>query len=87
VRPGITIEECLLPLRIFVSPQAINKNVKIKYTKLILPVALCGRETWSLTLREEHRPRVFDYRMQRKIYRPKWKEVTRRKEITECGAS
>ena len=31
---------------------------------IILPVALCGLETWYLTLREEHRLRAFgDYEL------------------------
>ena len=38
----------------------LSKNVKIKtYRTVILHVVLCGCETWSLTLREECRPRVF----------------------------
>jgi hypothetical protein len=36
-------------------------NIKIRiYKIIILPVVLYGCETWSLTLREEHRPRVFE---------------------------
>jgi hypothetical protein len=35
--------------------------LKVKmYKTIILPVVLCGCETWSLTLREEHRLRVFE---------------------------
>jgi hypothetical protein len=44
--------------------------------KIILPVVLYGSETWSLTLREEHRPRVFENRVLRKIFGPKSDEVT-----------
>jgi len=40
-----------------------------------LPVILYGRETCSLTLREEHRVRVFENRVLRRIYGPKRKEV------------
>jgi hypothetical protein len=40
----------------------------ISHTKPILPVVLCGCETWSLTLKEENRPRVFENRMLRKIF-------------------
>jgi hypothetical protein len=51
--------------------------VKIKiYKTIILPVVLCGCETWSLTLREEHRPRVFENTVLRKIFGPKRDEVT-----------
>jgi hypothetical protein len=35
-----------------------------------LPVALYGCETWSLTLREEYRLRVFENRVLRGIFRP-----------------
>jgi hypothetical protein len=43
---------------------------------LILPVVLYGCETWSLTLREEHRLRVFENRVLRRIFGPKRDEVT-----------
>jgi hypothetical protein len=37
------------------------RNIKIRiYKTIILPVVLYGCETWSLTLREEHRLRVFE---------------------------
>jgi hypothetical protein len=39
-------------------------------------VVLYGCETWSLTLREEHRLRVFENRVLRRIFRPKRDEVT-----------
>jgi hypothetical protein len=36
------------------------KNIKIRISEtILLPVVLHGRETWPLTIREEHRPRVF----------------------------
>jgi hypothetical protein len=37
---------------------------------------LYGCETWSLTLREEHRLRVFENRVLRRIFGPKRDEVT-----------
>jgi hypothetical protein len=43
---------------------------------IILPVVLDGCETWSLTLREEHRLRVFENRVLRRIFGPKLDEVT-----------
>jgi hypothetical protein len=43
---------------------------------IILPVVLYECETWSLTLREEHRLRVFENRMLRKIFGPKRDEMT-----------
>ncbi|KAJ4427641.1 hypothetical protein ANN_25289 [Periplaneta americana] len=44
--------------------------------KFILPVLLYGCETWTLTLREEHRFRVFENKVLRKIFGAKWDEVT-----------
>jgi hypothetical protein len=56
------------------SSRLISKNLKIKiYETVILPVVLYGCETWSLTLREEHRLRVFENRMLR-IFGPKREE-------------
>jgi hypothetical protein len=46
------------------------------YKTIILPVVLNGCETWSLTLREEHRLRVFENRVLRKIFGPKRDVVT-----------
>jgi hypothetical protein len=39
-------------------------------------VVLYGCETWSLTLREEHRLRVFENRVLRRIFGPKRNEMT-----------
>ena len=39
-------------------------------------VVLYGCETWSLTLREEHRLRVFENRVLRRIFGPKREGVT-----------
>jgi len=56
----------------------LYKNIKIKiYRTIILPVVLCGCETWLLALREEHRPRVLENRVLRRIFGPKRDEVTR----------
>jgi hypothetical protein len=46
------------------------------YKTIILPVFLYGCETWSLTLWEEHRLRVFQNRVLRRIFGPKRDEVT-----------
>jgi hypothetical protein len=55
----------------------LSKNLKIRiYKMIILPVVLYGCETWSLTLREEHRLRVFEIRVLRRIFGPKRDEVT-----------
>jgi hypothetical protein len=45
------------------------------YKTIILPVFLYGRENWSLTLREEHRSRVFENRVLRRIFGPKMEDV------------
>jgi len=49
-------------------------KVKI-YRNIILPVVLYGCETWSMTLRGEHRLRVFDNRVLRRVFGPKRDEV------------
>jgi hypothetical protein len=59
------------------SSRLLSKNLKIRiYKVIILPVVLYGCETWSLTLREEHRLRVFKNRVLRRIFGPKRDEVT-----------
>jgi hypothetical protein len=59
------------------SSSLLSKNTKIKiYRTIILPVVLYGCETWSLTPREEHRLRVFENRVLRRIFGPKRDEVT-----------
>jgi hypothetical protein len=55
----------------------LSKNVKIRvYKTTTLPVVLHGCETWSLTLREEHRLRVFENRVLRRIFGQKKVEMT-----------
>jgi hypothetical protein len=57
------------------SSRLISNNLKIKiYKTVIFPVALYGWETWSLTLWEEHRLRVFQNRVLRRIFGPKREE-------------
>jgi hypothetical protein len=52
------------------------KNLTIRtYKTIILPVVLYGCETWSLTLREEHRLSVFENRVLRRIFGSKRTEV------------
>jgi hypothetical protein len=63
------------------SSSFLFKNLKIKICRIIiLPVVFHGCETWSLTLREERRLRVYDNRGLRRIFGPKRDEVT-----GECG--
>ena len=59
------------------SSSLLSKNLKIKvYRNIILPVVLYGCETWSLTLREERRLRMFKNRVLRRTFGPKSDEVT-----------
>jgi hypothetical protein len=53
------------------------KNVKIRiYKTIILPVVFYGCETWSLTLKEEYRLRVYENRVLGRIFGPRRNEVT-----------
>jgi len=62
--------------RIICLPVCYTKNLKIKiYRALILPIVLYECETWSLTLREERRLRVFEKRVLRRIFGPRRDEV------------
>ena len=59
------------------SSNFLSKNIKIKIHRIIiLRVVLYGCETWSLTLREERRLRLFENRMLRRIFGPKRDEET-----------
>jgi hypothetical protein len=52
-----------------------SKNLKIKiYKTVILLVLLDGCKTWSLTLREEHKLRVSENTVLRRIFGPKMEE-------------
>ena len=68
---------CYHSVQNFLSFSLLYKNLKIKiYRTIILPVVLYGCETWSLTLREERRLRVFENRVLRIVFGPKRDEVT-----------
>jgi hypothetical protein len=55
----------------------LSRNVKVKiYKTIILPLVLYAYETWSFTLREGHRLRVFENRVLRRIFGPKRDEIT-----------
>jgi len=59
------------------SSRLLSKNLKIKiYRTIILPVVLYGCETWSLTMREERKLRVFENTVLRRIFGPRRDEVT-----------
>jgi hypothetical protein len=68
---------CYHSVQNLLSSRLLSKNVKIIiYKTIILPMVLYGCETWSLTLREEHRLGVFENRVLRRIFGPKRDEVT-----------
>jgi len=61
----------------FLSSSVLPKNLKINiYKTIILSVVLYGCKTWSLTLMEERRLRVFEKKVLRRIFGPKRDEVT-----------
>jgi hypothetical protein len=63
--------------RVVLSSRLLSRNLKVKmYKTVILPVVLYECETWSVTLREEQRLRVFENRVVRRIFGPKRDEVT-----------
>jgi len=59
------------------SSSLLSKNKKIKiYRIIIFPVGLYGSETWSLTLKEKQRLKVFENGVLRNRFEPKEDEVT-----------
>ena len=68
---------CYYSVQNLLSSSLLSKTLSIKiYRTIILPVALYGCESWSLTLREEHRLRVFENKVLRRVFGPKRDEVT-----------
>ena len=68
---------CFRLVQNLLSSSLLSKNLKIMaYRTIILPDVLYGCETWSLTVREECRLRVFENRVLRRIFGPKRDEVT-----------
>ena len=52
---------CCHSVQNFFSSRLLSKNLETKiYRTIILPIVLYGCETWSLTLREERKLRVFE---------------------------
>jgi hypothetical protein len=63
---------CYHSVHRLLSSHLLSRNIKIKiYKTIILPVVLYGCETWSLTLREEHRLRTIENRVLRRMFGPK----------------
>jgi hypothetical protein len=68
---------CYHSVQNLLSSGVLSNNVKVRiYKIIILPVVRYGRETWSLILKEEHKLRVFEKRMLRRIFGPKTNGVT-----------
>jgi hypothetical protein len=68
---------CYHSVQSLLSCRLLFRNVKVKiYKAIIQPVVLYGCETWSLTLREEHKLKVFENGVLRRIFGPKRDEVT-----------
>jgi hypothetical protein len=68
---------CYHSVQNLLSSRLLSKNVKVRiYKTIILPLVLYGCETWSLTAREEHKLRVFENRVLRRIFGPKSDGVT-----------
>ena len=64
-------------MRKLLSSILLSKNIKFEICRtMIFPVVLYRRETCFLTLKEEHRLRVSENRVLRKIFVPKWDELT-----------
>jgi hypothetical protein len=76
---------CYHSVQSLLSSRLLSRNLNVKiYREIILPVVLCGCETWSLTLRKEHRLRVFENRVLR-IFGPKRDEVMGEKRKLHSG--
>jgi len=68
---------CYHLVRNLLSSSLLSKNLKFKiYRTIILPFVFYGLETWSFTLRKGCRLRVFETRVLKLIFGPKWDEVT-----------
>ena len=53
-----------------------KSGIQVGFYTIMLPVVLYGCETWSLTLREERKLRVFENKVLRRIFGPRRDEVT-----------
>jgi hypothetical protein len=60
---------CYHSVQSLLSSRLWSRNINVKiYKTIILPVVLYGCETWSPALREEHKLRVFENRVLRRIF-------------------
>jgi hypothetical protein len=76
-RPTISEVLCRKPLNYCTTREALfYETTVVCHCTIIVPVVLYGCETWSPTLRNECRLRVFENRILRRIFEPKRDEVT-----------
>ncbi|KAJ4444433.1 hypothetical protein ANN_06225 [Periplaneta americana] len=70
IKHGINMgNACYYSVEKLLSSSLLSKNLKVRiYKTVILPVVLYGCETWTLTLREEQRLRMFENKILRKIF-------------------
>jgi hypothetical protein len=62
---------CYCSVQNLLPPRLLSKNVNVRiYKTIILPMVLHGCETWSMTVREEHKLRVFENRVLRRVEKP-----------------
>jgi hypothetical protein len=79
---------CYRSVQNLLSSRLLSKKVKVTiYRIIILPVVLYGCETWSLTLSEAHRMRVFENRVLRRIFGSKADKITGRWEKSSIMGS
>ena len=78
IKSRINMENsCCYSLEKILLSRLLSKKLKVNtYKTIILPVVLYGCGTWSLALREEHRLRVFENKVLRKIFGAKKDEIT-----------
>ena len=63
------VNACYYSVQNLLSSRLLSKNLKIKiHRTVILPIYFYGCETWSLTLREERKLRVFENTVLRRIF-------------------
>ena len=71
------MEHNFVSVQNLLSSSLLSKNICIKIHRTIILPLLYGRETWSLTFREERRLGVFENRVLRRIFGPMNDEVTK----------
>jgi hypothetical protein len=78
INSGLNLGDvCCHSVQSLLSYRLLSRKVKVKtYKTIILLYVSYVSETWSVTLREEHRLRVFESSVLRRIFGPKRDEIT-----------